>query len=76
LSLFGEEYPLGPTKLMSLPVKLTNWLEVKTLLDQGFCGEVRLQFVPSDDGVFSKEFVQWLPEGNAVSQENDSFPHS
>ncbi|MFL5655240.1 MAG: hypothetical protein ACJ8CB_13830 [Ktedonobacteraceae bacterium] len=62
LSLFGEEYAFGPIKPLSLPAKLVNWLEVKAGLDQGFCGELRLQFIPNDDGTFTKEYVQWLPD--------------
>jgi hypothetical protein len=66
LSLFGEEYALGPIKPLSLPAKLVKWLEVKTRLDQGFCGELRLEFVPSDDGSFTKEYVKWLPENDGA----------
>jgi hypothetical protein len=58
-TLFGEQYPLGPIKLMSLPAKLINWSEVKLLLDHGYSGKLSLQVVPSDDGHFTKEFVQW-----------------
>ncbi len=61
LSLFGEEYALGPIKPLSLPAKLVNWLEVKTRLDQGFCGELRLEVVPRGDGSFTKEYLKWLP---------------
>jgi hypothetical protein len=67
LSLFGEEYALGPIKPLSLPAKLVNWLEVKARLDQGFCGELCLQFIPSDEGTFTKEYVQWLPKGDGAS---------
>jgi hypothetical protein len=67
LSLFGAEYTLGPIKPLSLPAKLVNWLEVKVLLDQGFCGKLCLQFVPSDDGTFTKEYVQWLPDAHESS---------
>src|SRR5260370_10669561 len=89
LSLFGEEYALGPIKPLSLPSKLVNWLEVKARLDQGFCGELCLQLVPSDDGTFTKEYVQWLPEGDGASdvhllpdahdgapRESGSVPHA
>ncbi len=61
LSLFGEEYSLGSIKPIVLPAKLVNGLEVKALLDQGFCGELPLRFVPSGDGAFTKEYVKWLP---------------
>jgi hypothetical protein len=64
LSLFGEDYTLGPIKPLSLPSKLVNWLEVKACLDQGFCGELCLQLVPSNDGTFTKEYVQWLPDAH------------
>jgi hypothetical protein len=67
LSLFGEEYALGPIKPLSLPAKLVNWLEVKARLDQGFCGELCLQMIPSDEGTFTKEYVQWLPKGDGAS---------
>ena len=67
LTLFGEEYPLGPIRPLSLPAKLVNWLEVKALLDQGYNGELRLQFVPNDDGSFIKEYIQWLPESDGAS---------
>ncbi len=60
LSLFDQEYALGPIKQVSLPITLANWLEVKALMDQGFCGELRLEFIPRDDGSFTKEYVQWL----------------
>jgi hypothetical protein len=60
LSLFDQEYALGPIKQVSLPITLANWLEVKALVDQGFCGELRLEFIPRDDGSFTKEYVQWL----------------
>ncbi|WP_220200364.1 hypothetical protein [Ktedonospora formicarum] len=62
LSLFGEEYDLGTIKPLSLPAKLTNWLEVKALLDQGFCGSLQLEFAPRDNGSFTKEYLEWLPE--------------
>ncbi|WP_236038266.1 hypothetical protein [Ktedonobacter robiniae] len=64
LSLFGEEYPLGPIKPLSLPATLANWLEVKALLDQGFCGDLHLEFAPRNDGSFTKEYLQWLPEND------------
>jgi hypothetical protein len=67
LSLFGEEYALGPIRPLSLPAKLADWPEVKALLDQGFCGELRLEFVPRDDGSFTREYIQWLPEGGDAS---------
>jgi hypothetical protein len=68
LSLFGEQYALGPIKPLSLPAKLVNWSEVKDQLDQGFCGELGLKFVPRDDDrSFTKEYVNWLPENKAAS---------
>lgn len=67
LSLFGEEYSLGPIKPLSLPTKLANWSEIRDLLDEGYIGELRMQLVPSDNGAFSSEYVQWLPEGGGPS---------
>jgi len=64
LLLFGQEYPLGPMKPLSLPLTLVNWPEIKALLDTDYCGEVKLKFVPRDDGSFTKEYVKWLPEHN------------
>jgi hypothetical protein len=66
LSLFGEQYTLGPIKPLSLPLTLVNWSEIKALLDEGFCGEVKLQFVPCDDGSFTKEYLNWLPEHSEI----------
>lgn len=62
LTLFGEVYPLGPIKEVSLPMRLANWEEIKAQIDEGFCGKVQLKFIPRDDGRFVKEYVQWLPE--------------
>lgn len=61
LTLFGEVYPLGLIKEVSLPIQLANWEGIKAQLDQGFCGTFQLEFVPRDDGRFVKEYVQWLP---------------
>lgn len=70
LSLFGEVYPLGPVKPLSLPIMLKNWPEIKALSDTGYCGEIKLEFVPRDDGSFTKEYVQWLPEQNDLPTES------
>lgn len=69
LSLFGEQYLLGPIKPLSLPLALVNWSEIQELLDTGYCGELSLEFVPRDDGSFTKEYVNWLPEQNALPAE-------
>jgi hypothetical protein len=59
--LFGEEYPLGAMKPIVLSVKLANESAVWAFLDQGLCGELLLEFIPADDGEFTKEYVDWLP---------------
>jgi hypothetical protein len=64
LLLFGQAYSLGPIKPLSLPIVLENWSDIKTLLDTGYCGEAKLEFVPCDDGSFTKEYVNWLPENS------------
>ncbi len=60
--LFGEEYPLGAIKPVVLPAKLANESVARTFIDQGSCGELLLEFVPSNDGKFTKEYVNWVPD--------------
>lgn len=72
LSLFNEEYTLGPIKPLFLPMKLANWTDVKGFLDQSFCGELRLEFIPRDDGSFTKEYVNWLPDCNDARAPTDT----
>ena len=66
ISLFGEEYALGPIRLLSLPAKMVNSLEIRIQLEKGFCGELPAKFAPTDDGHFTKEYLLWLPENKSV----------
>ena len=67
LSLFGEEYALGPVQLLLLPAKMVNSLEIRIQLERGFSGEIPAKFVPTDDGRFTKEYLWWLPPNNGTT---------
>lgn len=61
LFLFGGEYPLGAIKPVVVVAKLANASEVEAFLDRGFSGELRLDYIPGDDGSVTLEYVNWLP---------------
>ncbi len=68
-----HDHELGPIKLVVLSAKLTNKSEVTMFLDQGSCGDLTLRFVPSDEGVVTKEYVNWLPCAESMSFQRN-FP--
>lgn len=64
VTLFGEEYPLGPTKTIYLEVKLTNEQEARDKLAEQPDSELTLCFIPTGDtgeATIVKEYLNWLP---------------
>ena len=71
--LLGEEYSLGSFKPVVLSAKLVNEAIVRTFIDQGLHGQLRLEFVPGNDGTFTKEYVNWSPSAKEQNMNADDI---
>lgn len=62
INLFGLTYPLGKIKSVSVEGKLSNEQEVREKLAHltDSEGKIELTFVPTDDGTFIKEYLDWM----------------